>query len=37
MLRVLASADALILRAPHDPAAGVGDEVSVLRLDTLGL
>jgi len=37
MLRVLASADALILRAPHDPAAEVGDEVSVLRLDTLGL
>jgi molybdopterin molybdotransferase len=37
MLRLLAHADALILRAPNAPAAAVGDPVSVIRLDTLGL
>jgi molybdopterin molybdotransferase len=37
MLRLLANADALILRAPHAPQAAAGTEVSVIRLDTLGL
>jgi molybdopterin molybdotransferase len=37
MLRRLALADALILRAPHAPALEAGAEVSVIRLDTLGL
>jgi len=37
MLRLLANADALILRAPHAPAAPAGEQVSVIRLDTLGL
>ncbi len=37
MLRLLAEADALILRAPHAPAAAVGERVRVIRLDTMGL
>jgi molybdopterin molybdotransferase len=37
MLRRLALADALILRAPHAPALPEGAEVSVIRLDSLGL
>jgi molybdopterin molybdotransferase len=37
MLRRLALADALVLRAPHAPALPAGAEVSVIRLDTLGL
>ncbi len=37
MLRLLAESDALILRAPHAPAANPGDSVEIIRLDTLGL
>ena len=37
MLSVFARADALILRAPGALAAGVGEEVEVIRLDLLGL
>jgi molybdopterin molybdotransferase len=37
MLRRLAMADALILRAPHAPALPEGGEVTVIRLDSLGL
>jgi molybdopterin molybdotransferase len=37
MLHRLAMADALILRAPHAPALAEGGEVTVIRLDTLGL
>ena len=37
MLRRLALADALVLRAPHAPALDAGAEVSVIRLDTLGI
>jgi molybdopterin molybdotransferase len=37
MVRVLAHADALILRAPHAPAAAAGERVRVIRLDLLGL
>jgi molybdopterin molybdotransferase len=37
MLRRLALADALILRAPHAAALPEGAEVSVIRLDSLGL
>lgn len=37
MLRLLARADALVLRAPHAPALGVGAEVGIIRLDQLGL
>jgi molybdopterin molybdotransferase len=37
MMRLLATADALILRAPHAPAAGVGEVVEVIRLDGLGV
>jgi len=37
MLRRLALAGALILRAPHAPALPQGAEVSVIRLDSLGL
>jgi molybdopterin molybdotransferase len=37
MLHRLAMADALILRAPHAPALPEGGEVTVIRLDTLGL
>jgi molybdopterin molybdotransferase len=37
MLRRLALADALILRAPHAPALPAGAEVSVIRLDSLGI
>lgn len=37
MLRRLALADALILRAPHAPALPAGAEVAVIRLDSLGL
>jgi molybdopterin molybdotransferase len=37
MLRLLAGADALILRAPHAAAAEVGDAVEIIRLDVLGL
>ncbi len=37
MLRRLADADALILRAPHAPALPEGAEVGIIRLDSLGL
>lgn len=37
MLRRLAVADALVLRAPHAPALPAGAEVAVIRLDTLGI
>ena len=37
MLRRLALADALVLRAPHAPALPAGAEVTVIRLDTLGI
>lgn len=37
MLRRLALADALVLRAPFAPALPAGAEVSVIRLDTLGI
>jgi molybdopterin molybdotransferase len=37
MLRRLAHADALILRAPNAPAAPEGSEVTVIRLDSLGI
>ncbi len=37
MLRRLALADALILRAPNAPAVSEGAEVSVIRLDSLGI
>lgn len=37
MLRRLANADGLILRAPHAPAAKIGASVHVVRLNTLGL
>jgi molybdopterin molybdotransferase len=37
MLRRLAHADALILRAPHAPALPMGSEVPVIRLDSLGI
>jgi molybdopterin molybdotransferase len=37
MLRRLAAADALVLRAPHAPALAEGAEVGIIRLDSLGL
>ena len=37
MIRMLAEADALILRAPHAPQAEAGEIVQVLRLDQMGL
>jgi len=37
MLRRLALADALILRAPNAPALAEGSEVTAIRLDSLGL
>ncbi len=37
MLRRLAQADALILRAPHAPALPEGATVEVIRLDSLGI
>ncbi len=37
MLRVLAEADALLLREPHAPALPVGASVRVIRLDKLGV
>jgi molybdopterin molybdotransferase len=37
MMKLLAEADALILRAPHAPALAAGAMVEVIRLDTLGL
>jgi molybdopterin molybdotransferase len=37
MLRRLASADALVLRAPHAPALPAGAQVEIIRLDSLGL
>ncbi len=37
MLRRLASADALVLRPPHAPALQAGAEVTVIRLDSLGI
>jgi molybdopterin molybdotransferase len=37
MLRRLASADALILRAPNAPALPEGSEITVIRLDSLGI
>jgi molybdopterin molybdotransferase len=37
MVRVLAAADALVLRPPHAPALPAGAVVPVIRLDLLGL
>jgi len=37
MIRMLAEADGLILRAPHAPQAEAGEIVQVLRLDQMGL
>jgi molybdopterin molybdotransferase len=37
LLRRLALADALILRPPHAPALAEGEEVPVIRLDSLGI
>ena len=37
MMRVLAAADALILRPPHAPAAAAGTQVPIIRLSTLGI
>jgi molybdopterin molybdotransferase len=37
MLRRMALADVLILRAPHAPALPEGAEVGIIRLDSLGL
>ena len=37
MMRLLASADALLLRAPQAAAAAAGDPVEVIRLDALGV
>lgn len=37
MLRRLALADALVLRAPNAPALAEGAEVGIIRLDSLGL
>jgi molybdopterin molybdotransferase len=37
LLHVLAQADALILRAPHAPAAPAGAPVEVLRLAAIGV
>lgn len=37
MLRRLADCEALILRAPHAPAAAAGTDVEILRLDRLGI
>ncbi|MEI7713825.1 MAG: gephyrin-like molybdotransferase Glp [Rhodospirillales bacterium] len=37
MLRRLALADALVLRPPHAPALPAGAEISIIRLDSLGL
>ncbi len=37
MLSRLAHADALLLRAPHAPAAETGDPVSIIRLNRFGL
>ena len=37
MMKLLADADALILRAPHAPALEAGAAVEVIRLDALGL
>jgi molybdopterin molybdotransferase len=37
MVRVLAHANALILRPPHAPAAANGDVVDIIRLDHFGL
>lgn len=37
MLRRLAHADALVVRAPNAPALPEGAEVGIIRLDTLGL
>ena len=36
MLKLLANAEALILRAPHAPAIGAGATVEVIRLDAFG-
>ncbi len=36
-MRLLARADALVLRAPHAPALAAGSAVDVIRLDALGL
>ncbi len=37
MLRRLALSEALVLRAPHAPAAAAGDRARIIRLDRLGL
>jgi molybdopterin molybdotransferase len=37
MLRALAQSDVLVLRAPHAPAAEIGEPVEVIRLDAPGL
>ena len=36
MLRTLARADAVILRAPHAKAAYIGDQVEILQMDGIG-
>ena len=37
MLKTLARADALVLRAPHAPSAPVGEAVEIIPLDDLGV
>ena len=37
MLRTMAQADALILRAPNAPALAAGESIEIIRLDALGL
>ncbi|GAA0579558.1 molybdopterin molybdotransferase MoeA [Craurococcus roseus] len=37
MMKTLARADALVLRAPHAPAAAAGETVEVILLDDLGV
>ena len=37
MLRRLAVSEALVLRAPHAPAAMRGEPVEILRLDRYGV
>jgi len=37
MLRILAEAQALVIRAPHAPALAMGAEVEAIPLDALGL
>jgi molybdopterin molybdotransferase len=37
MLRVMAQADALVLRAPNAPALAAGAMVEIIRLDSMGI